>query len=349
MCRSRNNRRRGSILIILLWMLMAMSILCISFAKSVRVEANAAGNTRMLTSAYYLAQAGINETIYKLVVYRMEGNSRNQAQDPDADLEPRDIDLGRVVLHTDIGDVTVDIADEDGKINVNRANKDLLLSLLLGLGVEEGRADIISDSILDWVDPDEDYHLNGAESDYYLGLENPYRAKNGPMDNIEELLLVRGVDAKLFYGQTFQDEGGAAQFVPGLNRCVTVYGTSAGININAAPYHVLTAIGFPPDMARRIIEERTGKPFKDNQDFSTRVPEAPGMEMLKAPIITRPPVQSSYFSLVATAQLKDSKLKKTIFAVVRLNARLPLKHTIVYWNENYFMQENHSQLLQEQE
>ena len=80
-----------------------------------------------------------------------------------------------------------------------------------------------------------------------------------------------------------------------------------------------------------------------------RVPEAPGMEMLKAPIITRPPVQSSFFSLVSTAQLKNSQLRKTIFAVVRLNARLPQKHSIVYWNENYFMQENDSQTLQEQE
>ena len=55
MCRFRSNRASGSILIILLWMLLAMSILCISFAKSVRVEANAAANTRQLTSAYYLA------------------------------------------------------------------------------------------------------------------------------------------------------------------------------------------------------------------------------------------------------------------------------------------------------
>lgn len=350
MCRSRSDRPRGSILVILLWMLMAMSILCISFAKSVRVEANAAGNTRMLTSAYYLAQAGINETIYKLIVYRVEGGFRGQGQDPSAlELEPKDIDLGKVTLHTDIGDVNVEIADEDGKINVNRANKDLLLSLLLNLGLEEERADIVSDSILDWIDPDEDYHLNGAETDYYLGLENPYRSKNGSMDNIEELLLVRGVDAKLFYGHTFQDEAGTIQHVPGLNRCVTVYGTSAGININAAPFHVLMAVGFPPDMARDIIQQRSEKPFKDNQDFSMRVPEAPGMEMLKAPIITRPPVQSSFFSLVSTAQLKNSQLRKTIFAVVRLNARLPLKHSIVYWNENYFMQENDSQILQEQE
>jgi general secretion pathway protein K len=320
----------------MLWMLMAMSILCISFAKTVRVEANAVANTRGLTQAYYLAQAGLSETIYKLVVYRLEGGVSSFSAE--AELEPRDIDLGKVVLHTDVADVEVEIYDEDGKININRANKDLLLGLLLNLGVPDDRADIISDSILDWCDIDEDYHANGAESDYYLALEAPYAAKNGPMDTIEELLLVREVDARLFYGYTYEDESGTLRQMPGLNQCVSVYGSGGGVNVNSAPYTVLLGIGFPPEMAQRIITERQERPFKDQQDFNIRVPESPGMEQLKAPVVTRPPVQSSFFSLVSTAKMKNSKLQKTILAIVRLNPRYPLKHSIVYWNENYQMQ-----------
>lgn len=342
-----NTRSRGSILIILLWMLMAMSILCISFAKAVRVEANAAANSRQLTNAYYLAQAGISESIYKLIVYRLEGGLAQP--DQRSDVEPKDVELGKVQLHTDIGDVDVEINDEDGKINVNRATKEVLLSLLLNLGAGEEKADIISDSILDWVDFDDDYHANGAESDYYMSLDTPYPAKNSRFDTVEELLLVRGVDSKLFYGRSAKDESGKTAFVSGLNRCLTVYGTSGGVNVNSAPYPVLLAIGLPPEVARAIIQERGKRPFLDNQDFSTRVPDAPGMEMLKAPIITRPPVQSAYFSLVSTAKMKNSKLKKTIFAVVRINARYPLRHSIVYWNENYFLQENESYLPQEQD
>jgi len=346
MCRV-SKPRGGSILIILLWMLMVMSILCISFAKTVRVEANALINTRSMASAYYLAHAGISETIYKLVVYRLEAGRR--AAEPETELEPRDIDLGKVTLKTDLGDVEVEVHDEDGKININRASKDILLSLLLSLGVDEERADLISDSILDWCDADSDYHANGAESDYYMGLENPYLAKNAPLDTTEELLLVQGVDAKLFYGYTYEDETGRLRYMPGLNRCVTVYGTSGGININSAPYQVLIAIGFPPEMAQKVIAERAQKPFKDNQDYQTRVPESPGMEMLKAPIVTRPPGQSFFVSLVSTARMKESKIKKTIFAIVRLNARFTLKHSIVYWNENYYMQENEFLISEQQD
>jgi len=327
----------GAILIILLWMLMAMSIICLSFAKAVRVDANAVINTRLLASAYYLAQAGINQTVYKLIIFRLEGG--NQSRRQDLELEPTDIERGKIVMKADIGEVEVDVSDEYGKINLNRANKDILLSLLLNLGVDEERADIISDSILDWRDLDEDHHLNGAESDYYLSLDTPYMAKNDRLATVEELLLIREMDSELFYGHTSRDETGKTSFTMGLNRCVTVYGSSSGINVNAAPYPVLLAVGFPPEMARRIIEERQENPFNDQQDFTARIPDVPGREMLKAPVVTRPPTRANYFSLVSTAKINDSKLKKTLFAVVRLDARLPLKHTVVYWNENYFMRE----------
>lgn len=336
---------RGSVLIIVLWMLTVMSIICLSFAKMVRVEANAVLNTRLLSSAYYLAQAGINETIYKLIVFRLEGGAVPLALQET--MEPSDIEKGRVELKTDIGDVRVDLSDEDGKINVNRASKELLLSLLLNMGTDEERADVISDSILDWVDADDDYHLNGAESDYYTSLDNPYRAKNGRMDTVEELLLVRGMDADLFYGRSVRDLLGKSSFIPGLNRCLTVYGTSAGINVNSAPYYVLLAIGFSPDVARQVMAERSRKPFKDDRDFTQRIPGAPGMQELKTPVMTRSPLQSAYFSMVSTASMHNSRLKKTIFTVIRLNARFPLKHSIVYWNENYYLQENENFLSQE--
>src|SRR5207247_1078297 len=60
--------------------------------------------------------------------------------------------------------------------------------------------DDIANSILDWMDPDDEPRSNGAENDYYQTLPNPYRAKNGPLDTIEELLLVKGVTPQLLFG-----------------------------------------------------------------------------------------------------------------------------------------------------
>jgi hypothetical protein len=60
--------------------------------------------------------------------------------------------------------------------------------------------DEISDAILDWLDPDDTPRDNGAESDYYGSLTPPYAPRNGPIQSMEELLLVRGVTPQLLFG-----------------------------------------------------------------------------------------------------------------------------------------------------
>ena len=51
--------------------------------------------------------------------------------------------------------------------------------------------------MLDWIDPDNNQHVGGAESDYYESLDPPYQAKDGPMDDLSELLLVRGITGSI--------------------------------------------------------------------------------------------------------------------------------------------------------
>jgi hypothetical protein len=58
----------------------------------------------------------------------------------------------------------------------------------------------IADAILDWLDPDDEPREFGAEVEYYSGLTPAYGTKNGPVDTVEELLLVRGVTPQLLFG-----------------------------------------------------------------------------------------------------------------------------------------------------
>ena len=78
-------------------------------------------------------------------------------------------------------------------------------------------ADIIVDSILDWIDTDDLHRLNGAESDYYQSLPNPYKAKNGRLDTLEELLLIKGMSPDILFGTKEQK---------GLIHFVTIYSTT---------------------------------------------------------------------------------------------------------------------------
>jgi len=63
-----------------------------------------------------------------------------------------------------------------------------------------GMTDEVADSIMDWLDADNESRSNGAESDYYSGLEPPYETRNGPIESLEELLLVKGVTRELLFG-----------------------------------------------------------------------------------------------------------------------------------------------------
>jgi type II secretory pathway component PulK len=70
-------------------------------------------------------------------------------------------------------------------------------SLLMSL---PGMTIDIADAILDWLDEDEEARPYGVELEYYSTLPTPYEPKNGPIDSVEELLLVRGVTPQLLFG-----------------------------------------------------------------------------------------------------------------------------------------------------
>ena len=54
-------------------------------------------------------------------------------------------------------------------------------------------------SLVNWLDGAaaggvNDQDTSGAGADYYSGLENPYYMKNGPLDSVEEIRMIQGMD-----------------------------------------------------------------------------------------------------------------------------------------------------------
>jgi general secretion pathway protein K len=102
------------------------------------------------------------------------------------------------------GSLSVKIVDFDRKMNINAAGENELKHALSLVGVEGAERDGIVASILDWRDLDKNTHMGGAESDDYQSNPNPgyppYLAKDGPIDDLTELLLIRGVTPAMYYG-----------------------------------------------------------------------------------------------------------------------------------------------------
>ncbi len=325
---ARCNDNRGVILIALLWILVALSVMALSFSREGMVEVASARNQRDLADAYYIARAGMMATIYQ-VQQKQFTPALKQLQLQDT---PDPIDLGLVTGTFGDGDYAAEVQDESGKLNINLISEEWLHSLLDAIGIPKHDADIIADSILDWRDADSDHRLNGAENDYYESLNPPYKAKNGRLDTVEELLLVRGVTPDYFYGHAEKAPDGSVIYKYGLSRYLTVYTTQTNrVNVNYAPLPVLLSIpGMNPQTAAAIYAERQKKPFANLNEITQRLGMTIGANTM--PFLSTD--RSGIYTLTVKAHREHSKASRVIRAVVSLNAGEPTRYRIIYWNEN---------------
>ncbi len=190
-----SNNQRGIALLTVLWVLTVLMVIVFSFSYMARTETLSTLSFKEGIEKRFLAEAGVQRGILELF-YRKENFNKVLTEDQMVwivDGRPYSGQVGD-------GNYTVKIIDESGKLDINSAPELLLRNLLGALGIEGTTLDTIVDSILDWKDKDDLHRLNGAESDYYLSLPNPYKAKNGDFETLEELLLVKGVTREILYG-----------------------------------------------------------------------------------------------------------------------------------------------------
>jgi len=133
------------------------------------------------------------------------------------------------------------VADESAKLNINSlmqldSSGNALQTALMKL---PNMTEEIADAIVDWVDSNDTIRPAGAENAYYTGLGQAYLAKNGPLNSLDELLLVRDVTPYLLYGNDRNrngklDEGEADgnDFSRGWSEYLTVYGRELDADIN---------------------------------------------------------------------------------------------------------------------
>ena len=192
--------------------------------------------------------------------------------------------------------------------DVNEEQKKVWINLLSAedFELEEDEAENIIDAIIDWLDEDDEPRdFGGAESSYYQGLDTPYEPRNGPMEFIEELLLIKGITDELYFGT----EG-----IPGLVSLVTPHGGDGKININTADAFVLGALsdGIDQDMVDDMLT------FRDNEENDLGDPgwyklSIPGDIVIPPALIT---TGSSFFEIFTEVVMGNMR-KKVRGMVVR--------------------------------
>ena len=127
-------------------------------------------------------------------------------------------------------DLWVRVDNESNRININEAPDSLIRDKILALLGQEraDEADQLTDAILDWRDADTLVRTNGAEADVYDSLGLSYGPANGPFKVLTELLLVRGMTPRVFWGNPLtgllSDGGEASELAPvSLVDEITIY------------------------------------------------------------------------------------------------------------------------------
>ena len=148
------------------------------------------------------------------------------------------------------------LEDESGRLNLNTllvtetreegAGRAQLLALP---GMTEG----IADSILDWIDEDEQQRSQGAERDYYSSLDTPRLPANGPLTTLEQLLHVKDVTPELLWGLD-QDRNHVASEGEAMTITLPVGNASGELNGGWASMLTLYSaeLNYQPDGAPKI-------------------------------------------------------------------------------------------------
>jgi general secretion pathway protein K len=270
-----------------------LTILAAAFAYSMKVETRLSANANNDEQLLWLGRAGVDLASYVLAqetklpcdslnqIWAGGSGSEQETNSPLMGLSLTDYPIGSPV----VGTVTVKIVDLERKININTATTPLLQQVFTTMGVDANDISVVSDSIQDWIDADDGTRPAGAESDYYQGLNPPYYAKNGPMDDLSELLYVKGVTPEMFDGSSATNDqvallqhhklgfgsapGQTPTYAFGLVDVFTPF-SSGKINVNTADANVLQLLpGMDTTSAENILKFRAGPDGVDGTDDDT--------------------------------------------------------------------------------
>jgi len=350
------NRESGIALVIVMIVVISLGLLAGGFVMSMKIETKLARNAQADPELDWLGRSGVEVARYVV------GQSMNTPNEPydalnqfwagghgSTNFLPPEISLEEMPLGD--GSVSIKIVDAERRFNINVADEFILQQALRVVGVDASEFGAITGSILDWIDQDDDTHIGGVESDFYQRLDPPYSAKNGPLDDLSELLMINGINPAMYWGaaeaerrsgsRTVLQAGslrpGGATYPVGFVELFTAVGNPR-LNINTASAAALRLIpGMDENLAAGVISFRAGpdgsagneddRPFRSVGEMAAAVP---GLDPAMLQQLARfCDVRSATFEVEVVATLGE--LQRHYVALLRRNQPQDVQILQFYW------------------
>ncbi len=263
--KSHIKEERGFALLLTILIISLIVPFTLQFNTSMLSEMNGAANLKDGVQLDHIARSGFHVALAVLYEDALETKFDSLQEywaDPLTFSSASQFDEGRFEVR---------VKDHSGKIQINKLvdttgkanqiHRELLERFFSAEEFDLEPEDVgdILDAMTDWIDPDNEVTKFGAEDSYYQALEKPYACKNGPMEFLDELLLVKGITRELFYGEEER---------PGISSYLTTHGQGL-ININTADLLILRILS--QHMDQEIVEEMVS--YRENEDNDLSKPD----------------------------------------------------------------------------
>ena len=258
--RRRVKRERGSrramVLVIVLFVVVVLALSAYTFTELMLTHYDGVKNSTQAAQARALVDSGVDTLKLLLLQGEATNNQSGGLFDNPGTLRGVVVAADEDPLHRgcfsilapaldsqgNVGGIRFGLEDESTRLNLNlllladkavQGGGQTLLTALPGMTPD------IADAILDWLDSDAIPRAYGCEAEYYSGLQPPYQPKNGPLDTVEELLLVRGVTPTLLFGLDSNRNGILDPHEAAANQAVVNDPSLGALTRGWAPYLTL--------------------------------------------------------------------------------------------------------------
>ena len=294
-----SEKNRGFALIATLGVMSVLAVLAWSFVYETRMEIKIASWRRAAQTNYYAARAGVHRVCGVILEHWNESANgsgsawmHDQALYKNVRFAVSTYDITPFCPEAKDRDEGYGMIDEESLLNINVATPEMLMQF-------DGITSVLAEDILI-------YRARATierRDDQVKG-----KSVTGPIQDISELLEIRGITRELLLG-----EGGSDS----LGRNITCH-SSGKVNVNTATPMTLTSLGFDPGEVESVLEYR--RAGNDNFESVDAFFNDLGIGKERfGKVISLLTVKSSHYRMCSRAASDDGRAGVTIEARFDMN------------------------------